>query len=85
VLAYYGMGDIPALEMPVKRFWLLSSSIDRMKSADDIRSIRVAAAVLDQEAYKSTLESLSESVGSVANKSDEIDREGLDELKAMMS
>ena len=56
-----------------------------MKSADDIRSIRVAAAVLDQEAYKSTLESLSESVGSVANKSDEIDREGLDELKAMMS
>jgi len=85
VLAFYGMSDVQVLEMPVKRFWLLSSCVDRMKSADDIRSIRVAAAVLDQESYKTTLESLSESVGSIANKTDEIDREGLDRLKAIMS
>ena len=85
MLAFYGLTDAHKLKMPIKRFWLLSSSIDRIKSADDIRSIRVAAAVLDQDAYKTTLQSLSESVGAVATKTDEIDREGLEQLKAIMS
>lgn len=85
MLAFYGLTDAHTLKMPIKRFWLLSSSIDRIKSADDIRSIRVAAAVLDQDAYKTTLQSLSESVGAVATKTDEIDREGLEQLKAIMS
>lgn len=79
------MSDDHVLKMPIKRFWLFSGSIDRIKSADDIRSIRVAAAVLDQESYKNALEGLSETVGNIATKTDEIDREGLEQLKALMS
>ncbi len=85
MLSFYGLTDTHVLKMPIKRFWLLSGSIDRMKSADDIRSIRVAAAVLDDESYKKTLQSLSSSVGDIATKVNEIDRDGLERLKAIMS
>ena len=52
--------------MPIKRFWLYSESIDRMNSAQDIRAVRVAASVLDNESYKDTMERLKDSVGEVS-------------------
>jgi hypothetical protein len=78
------MSDEKILAMPIERFWLYSESIDRMKSADDIRAIKVAAAVLSSEAHSSTMDSLNESVGMVAHREFEKDTQGIEKLKQLM-
>ncbi|MGZ8172580.1 MAG: hypothetical protein ACXWT0_01630 [Methylobacter sp.] len=84
-MAHYALSDVQVLTMPVRRFWLLSESIDRMKASDDIRAIRVAAAVLGQDAYKQTLEALSTAVGNVAVRAIERDEDGVARFKKSLT
>lgn len=72
------------MDMPIRRFWLFSDSIDRMNSAADMRAINVAAAVLGKEAYSETMEKLSESLGTIVVTDYEKDSDGIDNLKQMM-
>lgn len=86
------MGDLQIMDMPIKRFWMFSESIDRMNSASDIRAVRVAAAVLGQETFKDTLQKLTEAVGEVAvnefNPEEmpnvERDRDATEKLRSLM-
>lgn len=85
-MAHYGLSDAQVLDMPIRRFWLFSDSIDRMNAADDLRAIRVAAAAFSQEAYKSTTEKLLKTLGEVVVTNGQTrDREGIKELKAMIA
>ncbi|MGZ8497417.1 MAG: hypothetical protein ACXWXL_03340 [Candidatus Binatia bacterium] len=76
--------------MPLRRFWLLSEMIDRLKSADDIRAIRVAASVLSSDAYSKTINLLQDAVGEIVIKTEDAkvyekrDQRSIQELKAAM-
>jgi len=71
--------------MSLKRFWLFSESIDRMNAEQDIRSSRVAASVLDGDSYTESMQSLSDTVGTVAVRIFlDKDSESIERLKQLM-
>lgn len=78
------MSDRQIMEMPIKRFWLFSQSIDRMNAAADLRAMRVAGATNSKEAYVSEVGRLNEELGQIAHREYEIDREGVQKLKQLM-
>jgi hypothetical protein len=69
--------------MPIQRFWLFSESIDRIQSSLDLRAIRVGVATTAYESLSTTVEALTESVGTVVHQDYDRDNEGIKKLKAL--
>lgn len=80
-MSHYSLTDKHIVDMPIKRFWLLSGSIDRMYASNDIRAIRVAAAVLSNEAYEEISSHLAETVGEISRREFYLDVDAINDLK----
>jgi hypothetical protein len=75
--------------MPIKRFWLFSDTIDRLEAKEDMRAIRVAASVLDNESYTKSMQALESVVGTIVDMDAppiefKRDEKGIQEMKAML-
>jgi hypothetical protein len=79
------MSDVAILAMPIKRFWLFSDCIERMKASDGVHGIQVAAAVLSQDIYESTLNKLSETVGTIVISESERDENAIANMKRKLT
>lgn len=84
-MSHYSLTDRYVINMPIKRFWLLSSCIDRMNAADDIRGIRVAAAVLSKESYEEVSSHLTETIGEISKKEFYLDVDAINDLKKLLT
>lgn len=75
------------MNMPVRRFWVLNSSIDRINAQEDVRytTNAIVAAASDGNAYKSHISDLREKIGRVMTvmTQPEFDRAGYERLKAL--
>lgn len=87
------------LDLPLKRFWFLSNSIDRLRAEENLRQLHIMGAAGDGEALGVAAKNLAGELGQVFVWSDagskeirvttdegldpEFDREGLRALKAL--
>lgn len=79
---FYGMRDTHVLSMPIRRFWLMSSMVDRIQAQEDIRAARISRfANADQDSAQSTMNDLRQEVGTVIVSWDKPDFEGIERLK----
>jgi hypothetical protein len=62
---FYGLSDTAVLKMPIRRFWLLHKSIDRVAAENDIRGLKNLASAHGGEGFKEHLESLQRQLGEV--------------------
>jgi hypothetical protein len=78
------MTDLEVLKMPLKRFWLMNTSIERINAQNDIRRLTVAASAQHSESAAQTRDSLISEVGMVVFNKPVRDEEGLSNLKQML-
>lgn len=64
-MKFYGLGDEQVLRMPIRRFWLLHRSIDRLQAEQDLRLLAISVGAQSAEGYKSTSERLRAEQGKV--------------------
>lgn len=73
--------------MPLKRFWLFSDSIDRIRAEADLRELQNRAAVGSSEGIKARYDTLREEVGVVIEVDRiaiaKMDKDGFSELKLL--
>lgn len=99
MMHFYHMAFERVMEMPYRRFVFMNRCIDRIGAEQDIRTLRVLAAVTSSETYVSELEALEKRVGEIVTFKRALvtattleietidpafDREGLDELRSML-
>jgi hypothetical protein len=77
------MTDRHVLDMPIKRFWLMNSSIERVSAQQNIRQVMVGLSSQGGEAAQETVDRLTVEMGTVIIGKAIIDRQGLDDLKQM--
>ncbi|GAA4525522.1 hypothetical protein GCM10023174_10260 [Chelativorans composti] len=53
------------MKMPLRRFWFFVSQVDRLRAEEEIRQLRVLAAVTSSDAYKKAIEVLQEEMGEI--------------------
>lgn len=81
---FYGQSHGDVMRLPIKTFWLMNDSIDRIMAQKDMRALTVAVCGQNGEAAQEHRERLVLEVGAVA-KTDENQRDekGFAELKKM--
>lgn len=82
----YSLGEV--MSLPMRVFWLLSDSVERIRSEQDLCNLRVAGASQSSEGFEKMWKSLSQQVGEtiVFDKrviEMEKDVKGIAELKAL--
>lgn len=80
-MAFYGMTDVQLFDMPIKRFWLLNQSIERIEAQRAIRNLTVAAAA--QGSATEVRDAFLAEMGAVVIGAAKMDKEGLNSLKQM--
>lgn len=53
------------MSYPIKRFWFLNRSIDRLQAEQDLRMIQIAASAGSQDGYSSLVDRLNKSMGEI--------------------
>lgn len=90
---FYSMGYEEMLALPIKTFWFMNASIDRINAQQDVRALSVAVSGQSGEMAVGHREQLVLEIGTVVTviddpvkaASSELDKTGLAELKAMMT
>ncbi len=87
---FYGLSDQQLLAMPLKRFWFLSRSVDRIAAEQDLRLLSIGASVQSGESYKDMVTGLHKQMGKVVimdeverAQTEVLDRSGLSSLKGI--
>lgn len=87
---FYGLSDQQLLAMPLKRFWFLSRSIDRITAEEDTRMAHVAAMVQSGETLEDLLDRLRKQMGTVVDmdhavtaQEEQLDSAGLASLREL--
>lgn len=89
MLAFYGVSYRELMSVPIKTFWLMNDSIDRISAKEDMRSLTVASSCQSFEGATSHRERLTLEVGTMVKlEVDPIrdavrDETGFAELKSM--
>lgn len=88
---FYSMSYEEMLALPIKMFWFMNASIDRINAQQDVRALSVAVGGQSGEMATGHREQLVLEIGTVVTviddpikaASSEFDKAGLAELKAM--
>ncbi|QIG69083.1 hypothetical protein EVB78_050 [Rhizobium phage RHph_N1_15] len=64
-MAVYGYRRKELLQETIKHFWFLHKQADRMRAADDLRTLHLLAGVTSQEGVTKLQERLSEQAGEI--------------------
>ena len=90
VMHFYGLSDLDLLAMPVRRFWLLNKSVDRIVAEQAIQSAVIAVQTQSGDSFSDLMKGLRKQMGQVvvldrARKgvAEKLDREGLDKLRLL--
>jgi hypothetical protein len=83
-MEFYNLSDEAILNMPLRRFWLLSGMIQRIEAQRDLRFLTVLRAANAKPDDRRDFErSLVEQVGTIAVIYDKLDRAGLERLRQL--
>lgn len=89
---FYGLDDRQVLTMPVRRFWLLNRSVDRIKAEESIQLLKVMAAAQSGETFAQVNDDFRQQMGTVVEfdkakvaMTAALDKAGLAVLKSMKS
>ena len=86
MVRFYGMSDAQVMEMPVSRFWLMRNNIDRVSAQEDMRAARRAVlANANKEYVNDYFKSLAKEIGTVVEREEVPDLEGIQRLKSLAS
>ncbi|MCG5512861.1 hypothetical protein [Ectothiorhodospira shaposhnikovii] len=84
---FYRMTDDQVLAMPVRRFWLMNANINRIQAEGDLRQLVLltTAQAADGDVREKQRQALVAEMGNVMvmNRREELDRSGLELLRAM--
>lgn len=84
MLKFYGLGYTEIMKLPMKAFWLMSDSINRVSAVSDMRSLSImVTAQMGGADVNGAMERLSREVGVVSVEKAEMDINGLNQLKLM--
>lgn len=89
-MRHYGMGYGEVLSLPVRVFWMLNVSINRLMAEEDLRSISVAMMSQSSEGFEAKNKNLVIEMGEMFIAEDQSplndvrDEDGFAELKLMM-
>lgn len=75
------MTDEHVMNMPIKRFWLMSDSIDRIQAERDLRHISVITSANSADSIKEKINSLKSRIGKVVISDFGRDERGMQDLK----
>lgn len=89
--SHYNYTPDYVIDMPIRLFWLLSDTIQRLNAENDLRSVRVAVCGQSPELYGDVDKELRQTMGDIYVFDEEAmynpnkDDKGIAELKAMMA
>jgi len=82
-MAFYGLTDEHLLRMPINRFWLLESNIQKLQAERDIRQMRLLLGAQSTQT-RELAEQLSSELGTVVIETNpDRDVEGIKRLKQL--
>lgn len=90
MIHFYGLPQTAVMEMPIRRFWLFSSNVDRIMAQGDLRALMVTASAASPEGGRACQSRLVIELGEIqvlektAPIYEERDQSAFDELKSMM-
>lgn len=70
--------------MPIKRFWLMNTQIDRISAQRDLRALTLTNVAQSEESAKNHREHLNREIGTLVVGAPERDEKGFNELHKMM-
>ena len=71
------------LQMPIDRFWVFEKNISRIQASKNLERLHIQAGSQSKDGYESLHSRFTEEVGVVALRTPKLDREGLDNLRAL--
>jgi hypothetical protein len=85
VIRFYGLSDTQVLDMPINRFWMLNTNIDRISAQEDYRAARAhMASQSTKDGIQSYFDGLTKEMGTVIVRDDtKPDYEGIERLKGL--
>ncbi len=85
MVAHYGLSRAETLDLPVNTFWMMFKLIDRHEAESDLRLLRALISANSKEGFESLSGALTKKIDQRPEpaRDDELDREGLAELKRM--
>jgi len=66
-MSFYSLDYQSMLKLPLRTFWLLSKSINRIEAERGLRSLSIAQASQSSEGFKAAYKRLEEEVGEAAS------------------
>lgn len=84
-MRFYGLTDVNVLEMPIGRFWMLNSNIDRISAQEDYRIARAnMVAQSTKNGVREYFDGLAKELGAVIVRDEtQPDYEGIQRLKSL--
>jgi hypothetical protein len=84
-MRFYGLSDTHVLDMPINRFWLLNSQVDRISAQEDYRSARAnMVSQSTKEGVRDYFDGLSKELGTIIVRDEtQPDYEGIQKLKRL--
>lgn len=84
-MRFYGLSDTHIFDMPINRFWLLNSNIDRISAQEDFRKARAnMTSQATKEGIHEYFDGLSKEMGTIVVRDEtQPDYEGIEKLKRL--
>lgn len=86
-MRHYALGYREALSLPIRTFWLMNATVNRLDAEHSLRMLEVMAASRSGEGYEGLRESLLKEMGTMMVMEEpepELDLDGLNALRMMM-
>jgi len=84
-MRFYGLSDQQVFDMPINRFWLLNSNVDRISAQEDYRAARTnMVSQSTKDGVREYFDGLSKELGTIIVRDErEPDLEGIQRLKKL--
>lgn len=78
------MSDVQVMQIPIRRFWLMSGMVGRLRAEQDMRSLSISCAPHSgKEGLKDIQNNLRDEMNSPIIAFDAMDREGMNKLRTI--
>lgn len=78
------MTDVDVMNMPIYRFWLMNSNVNRLMAEADLRRLTLSISAQGGEEAENYRASLIREIGMVSKSEDKLDRDGLEALRSLL-
>ena len=84
-MRFYGLSDTHVLQMPISRFWMLNTNVDRVSAQEDYRTARAhMVSQSTKEGVRDYFDGLAKELGTIIVRDEtQPDYEGVQRLKSL--